>query len=110
MPMRRTLLLALVVTAGCKGPSAEEAATQAAVQTTDNFRFRGGVAITDHHVLTDLKLFDNVEAVSIIGAGGKNYTARVFARAKDLGLAVLFVDAGSMPHASLGEAGALSEG
>ncbi len=102
------LLTALVVS--CQGKSPEEAAHQFDVQTTDNFKTRGGVLINDQHVLTDLKLFENVESAQVLAAGGKGYTTRVLTRSRDLGVAILYVEDDKADHAKIGTAADLMEG
>ena len=54
--MRRLLVLAPLFIAACPSKTPPEAATAYGFQATDGFKFRGGTAISDQHVLTTVDL------------------------------------------------------
>jgi hypothetical protein len=109
--MRRALILAMFLVPACdRAKSPEEAATQSDVQVTDGFKYAGGVIIKDQHVLTQAAIVKGVEDTSVLDGAAKGHRARVAGRNTELNVALLYIESGGLPGATLGDSSTLTEG
>lgn len=100
-------LLTLTAIACTKTP--QQAIESSTASVTDGFRSRGGVALSDQHVVADLELIETSESTSVRVGLEPPKDGRIITREAGLGLAVIYVDSG-VDGSALGDSGALEIG
>lgn len=102
-------VLGLCISTACDVPP-DEAAKRSTVLVTDGFRTRGGVAITNEHILVPLEIGTAGEKVSVKTPTGETFEARVLKKDEANELALLYQKLATLDEASPGDPGALAEG
>lgn len=108
--MRRAGIAIAVFLLSCSPKTPTEAASAYDVQVSDGFRNRGGVALTEKHVITDLEIVKSAETARIYTGQGKSHGAAVLSRDSATAVGVLFVEDDTLDAAPIGDSGKLSVG
>ncbi len=109
--MRRALgVVVLSLALGGCSKTPEEAAKLYNVQTSNGFKFAGGVAVTDQHILTDLSLFETQKSGQVLDNTGKNFGAAKLSKDDFSRVVVLYAEDEVLPAAKIGSSDDLTEG